>query len=305
MSTVLSLPVVQPQPSDAQYSIANITLFKDYDRNTYRQTFGEEAPPFDPSRPVKQWKDDSPNAGSYLIFTVGASGPALTPYSLPKAIASTVNLLGKPNFSVYVPTPTSAYVVQLDGTREVGPRAPLNPAILATRSQAAALAALTKGTVVDGSFQGTFSDVYPPDESRRLWIIRNAAGDVQVGDLLTRENSGGVGHPGHWDAASLQSGQYMWVLDNVYDGTEGPNRFTGDACRPLNASEHLIVVKSMFGSLYCVANSASTDPVAGGSGGLTPAQAATLQEARDAAVAAKTNSQNILNIVQANQPPTA
>ena len=53
MGVPLSLPKPQPQPSQLSYGVESLELFQTFDRESYRTSFGVEAPWWDPTRPRK------------------------------------------------------------------------------------------------------------------------------------------------------------------------------------------------------------------------------------------------------------
>ncbi|MBS1825263.1 MAG: hypothetical protein JST93_08070 [Acidobacteria bacterium] len=108
-----------PQPT---YGLANLYLFPVYQtREEYRQKTGQEAPPFDPTKPVKSWCDPSALASSRrkLIYDnvvaladsgrplAGPDGqPMLEPLMIDRDFAAVVNIPVKDFTGQFPETPT-------------------------------------------------------------------------------------------------------------------------------------------------------------------------------------------------------
>lgn len=69
----VSEPSAPAQPSTAKYPISELALFREFTRESYRATFGVEAPLFDVLRPTKAWFDttaDTSKAGNLALYRV-------------------------------------------------------------------------------------------------------------------------------------------------------------------------------------------------------------------------------------------
>ena len=115
MSQPVSRPTIPDQPASVAYSPSELALFRTYTRETYRSTFGADAPPFDPSRPVKAWFDstvdlsDPSNVAIYKVLGRDSSGAlALRQLIMPASEAASVNLQGAITYPPYAPAPTAA-----------------------------------------------------------------------------------------------------------------------------------------------------------------------------------------------------
>ncbi len=205
----ISQPAAQVQPDQACYGIDALALFRTYTRDSYRATFGVEAPPWDPGRRTKTWFDsnvDASSPGVSLHYNVVARDAAarwsLTPLTLPASEAATVNLPGIVAYPPYVIRPTNA-------TRG---GAPVNPMDLSLESEARALMQElgAKGLVDEGvnAFAPVF---YPADEPRRMWaLVGNGGLQNNAGGLLRMRSAGGIGAPGHWRNAR---GEVAWMSE--------------------------------------------------------------------------------------------
>ena len=213
MSAPVSLPVAPPQPDEATYSPADLALFQEYTRESYRAAFGVDAPPWDPARLYKTWFDSSvftpqPNTVAYQIFGQDLTGTwGFQPLTLLLADAAAVNLPGAITYPQYVVQPTSA-------TRGASG---MSANYLSLAADANALLPAFAGiSLIDQGITPVFPVVYPADEPRRMWAIVMPNGNqLNVGLLLLERNAGGIGSPGHWDTAADASvgGYPVWVAD--------------------------------------------------------------------------------------------
>jgi hypothetical protein len=198
------------QPNQPQYQISLLDLFPVYaTRAAYQQATGQQAPPFDPSQPLKGWADPAPSGQPYLVFDPTA---VVTGYvgqmTLTAAEAAQLNLPGVYNYPAYVSPPTDAV--------EVGPYGLLGPAspdqvCLQAGAQAIAnqIAPLYPGQAVSVVQENTglFHYVYGLDPRRQWYIqIGNAGFNAQA--LIEAQNGHGTGAPGQW---SLTSAGLNWV----------------------------------------------------------------------------------------------
>lgn len=205
----ISQPVAQLQPEQACYGIDALALFKIYTRDSYRATFGVEAPPWDPGRRTKTWFDstvDDSSSGVSVRYNVVSRDSAgrwsLSPLTLPADEAVTVNLPGTVAYPPYVIRPTNA-------TRG---GAPVNPMDLSLESVARALMQeLGAKALVDEGVNAFAPVLYPPDEPRRMWaLVGNGGQQNNAGGLLRMKNAAGVGAPGHWRNTR---GEVAWMSD--------------------------------------------------------------------------------------------
>ena len=205
-------PTQPTQPNQPQYQISTLDLFPVYaTRDAYQQATGRQAPPFDPSQPLKGWVDPSPSGQPYMIFdsTAAATG-YLRQMGLTAAQAGQLNLAGVYNYPAYAAAPTDAV--------EVGPYGPIGPAsadqlCLQADAQtlASQLAPLYPGqtTSVVQENNGLFHYVYAIDP-RRQWYIQIGSQTFEAQALIEAKNTHGAGAPGHW---TLTTGRLNWVYD--------------------------------------------------------------------------------------------
>ncbi len=208
MTTPLSTPLAPPQPDSAFYSIRELALFKTFTRDSYREAFGVEAPPFDPSRVIKTWFDstaDTSAPDNVAVYNTLARNDQnkweFRQLVMPASEAATVNLPGQVTYPPYVVQPTAA-------TRGGGG---ITALYLSLESDARALMEELDGTNLgDEGATAVFPVHYPPEEPRRLWYFQFRGKAVNVGALLYNRNKNGVGAPGKWD---FSSGVPEWTPD--------------------------------------------------------------------------------------------
>jgi hypothetical protein len=215
----------QPQPSQPdqpQYQISALDLFPVYaTRAAYQQASGQQAPPFDPSQPVKGWADPAPTGQPYFVFdpTAVATGYVGT-LNLPIAEAAVLNLPGPYNYPMPVTTPTDAM--------EWGPVSPIGPVDPSTVCMEADAQQVSNeigplypdqpiSLQLDGP--GIYHIVYGVDP-RRQWYIKIGTGTgiayFLAASLINQKSaSHGVGSPGHWVLQTIPGSRPSptWVYD--------------------------------------------------------------------------------------------
>ena len=211
----VSQPVIPPQPAVEIYGVQDLALFKTHTRDTYRATFGVEAPPYDPSRLTKTWFDSTAdtsqpeNVSVYKVVARGASGNWIVRQMvIPSAEAAAVNLPGAVRYPPYTAVPTKA-VRTAPG--DLTPQ-PVNPDYLSTQAQARRLKVEVGATDVreEPAMSGGFGIAYPAEEGRRLWEVIFKGNGVNAGLLLKNRYTQGIGSPGRWD---LSQAEPLWVPD--------------------------------------------------------------------------------------------
>jgi len=200
------------QPNQPQYQISLLDLFPVYaSRAAYQQATGQQAPPFDPSQPLKGWADPAPSGQPYLVFDSTATATGyVSQMTLPPAQAAQLNLPGVYNYPAYVSPPTDAV--------EYGPSGPIGPAspdqvCLQADAQAIAnqIAPLYPGQIVSVVQEntGVYYYVYGVDP-RRQWYIQVGNQGFNAQALIEAQNGHGIGAPGYW---SVTSAGLNWIYD--------------------------------------------------------------------------------------------
>ncbi len=264
--TPTSVPVVPPQPVQANYSAAQLGLFQTFTRDSYLATFGVQAPVWDPTRVDKYWFDSTIDPtqvvnATYTIVDIGSA--SLQQMTMPATEACTVNIPGVFTYPAYVVAPT-------DATKG---GAPVVPSWFSLQSQALALMAFFGGSnLVDGGITPVNPIIYPADEPRRMWNFTLNGVPINAGMLMFSEYAHGVGAPGKWD---LSSGSPVWIpapspatgLDDIRPPRPIP-------VRPLLPGEQLIASPLGLGGVTVV----RTDMPAELGGGYTVADRALMQQ---------------------------
>lgn len=207
MTKPISAPVVPAQPAKTYYGIQELALFENFTRDTYRAAFGQEAPAFDPARPIQTWFDstaDVSHTGNVSVYKVISRDPdgawAVRQMVIPAVEAASVNLQGDVRYPAYVVAPTAA-------TRG---GSSINPSYLSLESDAHTLAAEVGADGIVEEVLQMFPASYPVTEPRRVWNLTYKGRFVNVGLLLLAKNAKGIGYPGHWD---LSGEEPAWVAD--------------------------------------------------------------------------------------------
>lgn len=208
MTTLISQPVIPPQPDSLAYGIQDLGLFSSYTRDSYLAAFGIQAPAWNPAWPAKSWFDstvDTSNPANVALYKVisrdGSGDWGYQQMVLPAQQAAAVNLPGAITYPPYAVAPTQA-------TRG---GAPVNPQYLSLQSDAEALMAALGGTaLMDEGVSTVFPIVYPPNEPRRVWDFTVNGQSCNAGSLLFLQNANGVGAPGHWNLSETSP---VWVPD--------------------------------------------------------------------------------------------
>jgi hypothetical protein len=177
-----------------QIGINDLKVFPEYTRESYEAAVGQQAPPFDPSKPQKAWSDPA-GAGTYnqLIGDGRSAAPTFATFSLNAADAKAVNLPGAYRYPAYELQPTVA-----QQTWGAGNRQPVPAKQLASKAAADEMAAAVGGVVSEFA-AGPFWSIDYGTETRRIYEVRVGGGPANnVGLLLQGRYGSGIGTPGSW-----------------------------------------------------------------------------------------------------------
>jgi hypothetical protein len=193
-----------------------------------------DAPPFNPSKPIKKWRLKPPTMGNfnYITHVKNASGNppvAIIQHSIPAADADKLNLPG-PIYPAYQLAP-SFLRADYDpwNTTEVPTYTPADR--LSTHAQAWGLINLfTKmGVVMDRQtiWDESFGRTGENGETRRQWSIRTAAATepwqrMNVGQLLWQMNGNGIGAPGRFVPKPDHPEVYIWESVKLWPAASHP-----------------------------------------------------------------------------------
>lgn len=246
-------PVTPPQPATSPYAVNALELFPTYTRATYLAKTGNQAPPFDITRPAKAWYDSSvTGSASYTVFNQSMSAPELIPLTLSAAVAKSVNLPGLPTYTQYVQQASN--VIVTNGSSGSG----YSGLYQSTEAQANALkaeigdASLVVTSGLGPMFPGAVFVYQKIDSSSPVGIY--LLGNQNVGQMLQQRNANGVGYPGTW--AKNISGNYVFSPATLNDGSTSTLGSTPTPVRPLLANEALVSVPA---GIFPIAEVVRTD----------------------------------------------
>ena len=213
-------PAVPPVPDVPTYLVSALQLLRRWDRESYFEAHGEQAKPYDPSRPHQPWYDPTaPEDGDYVFLGFDPVAIEIREMTIPAAHARVPNLTGEYDYPRYKAVPTPAITQFMTGGLQ-----PLAARLLTTRETAEALVAelVDAGIVAEHSIEAMDmpgSTILWNGENRRIHVLHRPGlkSTINLGQLLARKNSGGTGHPGDWVIhEKLRS--IAWVVDQPDEG---------------------------------------------------------------------------------------
>ena len=207
-----SNPTVPAPPDAERYPIDKLNLFQRHNRASFQKAFGEQAPPWDRSKPIKRWFDTSVLANSEDpqndIVSYEGYDSTLTQRKWRRATmtvadAARVNLPGAFVYPKRIVAPTPALLVDPNGAH------PLNADVLCTQEEAQRLCdeLQAEGIQEAVSFTGPYRLDWQGEE-RRQWCVVWRGEQRSAPQLLMHQAANGVGSPGKWDTTS---GSPVWV----------------------------------------------------------------------------------------------
>lgn len=216
MNNTLSL-VYPSQPQVDRYGLANLHAVVLFNRQSYKEFFGAQAPPFDSDKPVKRWVV---NDGTSTFHRFDWDLQQIVMDTMPASEAATINLPGAyeyPQWNNPITTPAVAKgpsgLIQLSGVS------------LAREDAARELAAQIRADLADKNVSvgvnvadtviGPWEVVWNGETRRRITITVNGLGH-DAASLLALRNFKGVGAPGRWEVIAvggITSGVVRFVHD--------------------------------------------------------------------------------------------
>jgi hypothetical protein len=214
------IPQPKTQPAEPIYGVGELYLFPRHTRATYREAFGEEAPPYDPAKRIKRWfdstamevsrRDAADEAVTYRVHDPG-DPTGLKLLMMTRGEAAAVNLPGSVVYPKYAPAPTQAWVNGPDGS------AAFPVQYLCSREQAEEMAQelgevgqLPAMQVPNGPYMVVWGQ-----ETRRPWTIQFKGQTIYAETLRRAKFAGGVGAPGWFDTSGAEP---VWVPGPVETG---------------------------------------------------------------------------------------
>lgn len=189
-----SLRLTITRPDAAEYSVAALHLAQLHSRESFEQTFGVQPPPFDPSKPAKQWAITD-CIGDETFSVVKAGSATLAPLKLSPAEAAAVNIPGAYRYDQYWNNPASPAIKRdITGTYQV------KGETLVLREDALALAAeITADTGVAAQAKLVIDGMAIWNgEPRRQYTIDVKGVPKDAAMLMSLRYREGVGRPGKW-----------------------------------------------------------------------------------------------------------
>lgn len=235
------IPQPKTQPSEPVYGVEELRLFPRHTRATFKETFGEEAPPYNPARRIQRWfdstamevnrRDAADEPITYVVHDHGeASG--VRSITMTRAEAAAPNLPGVMVYPKYQPAPSKAWINGPDTS------APFPVQYLCERDQANEIAREVGATTesVRQLLPGGPYSVLWAGETRRPWAF-DLNGDVFYAETLRlMKFAAGVGAPGKWEHTA--SGP-VWVPAFVDSGQHDLRPEIPIPIRPLQWNEKL------------------------------------------------------------------
>jgi hypothetical protein len=218
----------------AYYPISDLFLFKLYDRESFRKSFGRQADPYRPERRIKRWFDPNASDGPYTYTYFDFNRRQFVKNTIPGEEARTLNLPGKYEYEKYVVQPTRAVVV---GPPPLDPQ-PIRADFLSTREEAEMLARELGGKVLEHELTVGPFWIDWRGETRRHYQIEVDNNLYNVGLLLKARHADGLNHPGSWHRTP--SG-IIWISDQDFDGSTDSRPEVPVPCRELADNEALHV----------------------------------------------------------------
>ena len=184
----MSKAIIPVQPEKPTYHILDLWLYPRYDRASYEAATGQQAPPFDATKPVKMWSAE--DATAFTVFD-GAKFGNLT-MTGDEALA--VNLPGAYRYMAYLAPANVASFVFADGSTQ-------NIASGFTRLADAQLLAssIVPGASVAEQISPIGTAYHYANEGSRLYDIIFAGGvKWPAHALMVALVRDGIGHAGTW-----------------------------------------------------------------------------------------------------------
>ena len=263
----MSIPKDPQQPDAISYAPSALAIVPRFTREAYEAQFGPAPAPV-PTLPYKDWFDSSPATmgdGAILYCSGYAADGTPLMMRLPKTQACRVNYPAPKSYPTYLPAPTNAVYSFRDGETTT----PLDPADLATKADADAIAKELGGSVVDFTVNSGMRRFQPNGDARREYAVMWPDGAWElVGNLLVKKYRFGVGAP------VAPSGR-NWVL--LAQNTDvAPGDPVPVPLRHLLPNES--VVPSLMGEIQIVRTDKQPLPSPAASSGLTAEEHRMLSE---------------------------
>lgn len=264
-------PVIPAQPKEARYGIDKLYTSPRLTRATYKELYGEEAPPYDPAKQIKRWfftdKAATYAPGDTVEVTVyDPTTRTICPWYMTASDYATPNLPGLTSYPKWEnPVASPAVIVGPTELRLAG-----NTLVYPDQAKAVAAeinAALgTEFEAVEVAEKpGPWKVVYNSEPRRQMLI-----GPHDAALILADRYEKGVGSPGKWSLNSTGGPQFE--PDVPLDGEQDLRPEIPMPCRALLPNERFATVT--FGGMGGVIERTDIVPATSVtmSGGLTTEQ---------------------------------
>ncbi len=280
----ISNAIIPAQPNEARYGVERLFTSQRLTRAIYQETYGEQAPAYDPKRQIKRWfftdvLEGSADPANELceIQVWDGTKKAIRKMTMTKKDAATPNLPGAIVWPKYAnSTATPAIVVGPEGDRIT-----LNGASLVDLTLARSVVAEVNAQLGTGFALVAAGNPWPWKivwgvESRRRMNISNGTQEFDAAAILVDRFKRGVGSPGQWSLGP--DGGPVFTPDAPIDGEQDVRPEIPMPCRSLLPNERFETVT--FGGMggVVVRSDLTQNETAPGTGQLTAAQDAILKQ---------------------------
>lgn len=256
-------------PDEAFYPITRLQQFPKLTRET-----DPNAERFDPSRPIKLWRDPDAiqiPAETITYTTWNVARRRFEQFKISTVEAARLNIPGEPVYEPWVIEPTPAVMLGPDG--EVSSQ--ISPNMLCTQGQAQLLAGEIGGKLIETPWESSMFAIDWRGETRRHFTIKTGSSSANAGLLLADRWKKGINYPGHWEFTGIL-GSPQFVPDPI-PSTAGASE-TPMPYRALVEGKEAIYNGSPIGTaiVYRLDMTSPYNPAAGG--GADQTALLTLQE---------------------------
>lgn len=255
--------VEQPQPDSPMYPISSLYGYRVFDRASYLQAFGEQAPRFDPAKPVKSWFATD---GKTHFTAFDSNKKQTVDVTLTAAEAASVNLLGAFTYPKYTP-PSNVATFNFFGTSIT-----INdPTRFVRQQDAEAIAKEVGGTVKEHAADNanSFPFTYANQDSKIYDVVLPSGKVLDCANLIAQRFQAGRGAPGKWSADFVKFTPDVQV-------TEPPPGAPPEIPIPIRALlPNEEIVSGLFGAVVARKDKKIVSP---GGGSFTDEDRKTLQE---------------------------
>lgn len=265
-------PVTPAQPNAQQYGVYELYTCPRFTRALYKEKFGEEAPPYSPTRQIKRWffTDKTAAGPDPELCTVQVYDPTtrtIRNIGLLINEYTSVNLPGTVSYPKYDnPSTSLAVIVDPNGNTNVklSGSSIANPELV--KSVVSEINSQLNVTFVaeekDVNEYSPYKIVYGLESRRQMTINNGNGGKFDAAAILRDRFEKGIGSPGKW--ALGPDGGPQFTPDVPIDGEQDLRPEVPMPCRSLLPNERFATVT--FGGIGGVIEKVDLAPVPVGDG---------------------------------------